>query len=142
MGYFSGCIPHLLLPSSSTNKNVFSIIFRFCGLARGWVVCAIYLDEPFITIVLGEATEFIKIGILPELVGKLFSKETSVISSLPSCYSSDVVWDSDEQDLEWCYCRKCEYGKIICCDTKDCPVPWYHSCLKITCVAKAKWFCL
>ena len=38
-----------------------------------------------------KAIELIKIGILPELVGKWYTKEPSVVSSRPSSYSSDIL---------------------------------------------------
>ena len=53
----------------------------------------IYLDEPFITIAFMKAIELIKIGILPELVGKWYTKEPSVVHHiLPAILQMSCLW--------------------------------------------------
>ena len=112
---------------------------KFCSLSYSdfvvWreeelFVQRIYLDEPFITIALEKASTFIKVGILPELTAKWYTRE-------PSTFSTNIITfmhEESESELkeEWCYCRKGSSGQMICCDSKDCPIQWYHTtCLKI-----------
>ena len=60
---------------------------------------------------------FIKIGILPEIIGKYYSKEP-VVNSLSSP-DQEIIdpTEVDEDKLLWCYCRRPEEGReIIACD--------------------------
>ena len=95
----------------------------------------VYLDEPFITIVLEMCKEFIIGGILPELLAKFYStdqKDSQVIM-----HNGDNV-----QDPVWCYCQQGETGETIGCDNPDCNIQWFHTaCLHITKIPKGKWFC-
>ena len=69
----------------------------------------IYLDEPFITISLEKCKEFIKVGVLPELVAKFYSRE-------PISSKSSALGTTDNNEL-WCYCRGEESGEMFGCDT-------------------------
>ncbi len=103
----------------------------------------IYLDEPFITYAFMKANDLIKVGILPELVGKWFSKQQNVSIPPSICYDvTTPVELDDESNQLWCYCRKGEFGKMIFCENNNCSIQWFHtSCLKIKRVPKGKWFC-
>ncbi len=77
-----------------------------------------------------KANELIKVGILPELVGKWFSKEQNV--SLPPSICSDVTTPvelDDKSNQLWCYCKKGEFGKMILYENNNCPIQWFHTCL-------------
>ena len=123
---------------------------KFCSLSYSdfvvWrekelFVQRIYLDEPFISVALEMAAMFIKVGILPELTAKWYSREPCTVS-VNLCSSVDVNEQSEDELDEWCYCRKGSSGQMICCDSKDCPIQWYHTtCLKIKKIPKGKWFC-
>ena len=92
-------------------------------------------------------TPLIKYAILPELVGKWFSKQT-VISDGSCSSSSNNVNDksSSSSNAGYCYCGKGEdYDDMIGCDNQQCPIGWFHySCLRMTeeDVPKGKYYCL
>ena len=68
---------------------------------------------------------FIKLGVLPELLGKRYSKEPISLST-PTPEPTEVehqdsIEVADGRGL-WCYCRKGEVGEMIACDDEDCSV--------------------
>lgn len=62
---------------------------------------------------------FIKLVILPELVGKWFTKQNVAVNE------NETPQEPDQGDKEqWCYCRKGEdYDAMIGCDNDQCPIP-------------------
>lgn len=89
----------------------------------------IYPNEPFITAVLEKCMKFIKICVLPELLGKWCTKEHTSPKSVAATESTD----NDHSDtMHWCYCRMEESGEMIACDNTNCPIEWFHTtCLNI-----------
>ena len=83
---------------------------------------------------------FIKFAILPELVGKWFTKQPV----LPLKPNSNEDTSSNLTPV-WCYCRRDEeFDTMIGCDNEQCTIQWYHlSCLQIpqSHVPKGKWYC-
>ena len=83
---------------------------------------------------------FIKFAILPELVGKWFTKQPV----LPLKPNSNEDTSSNLIPV-WCYCRRDEeFDTMIGCDNEQCTIQWYHlSCLQIpqSHVLKGKWYC-
>ena len=74
------------------------------------------------------ATKFLKVGILPELLGKWFSKAPS----FPTMQLPEEVPQGPTDDL-WCYYKRGEFGEKIACDNESCPIRWFHTqCLKMT----------
>lgn len=53
----------------------------------------VYLDEPFISFALEKCKEFIKVGVLPELLAKFYSRE-------PMSPTLSTSTTSDRTDLE------------------------------------------
>lgn len=104
----------------------------------------IYPDEPFITSVLKLCNTFIKTGILPEVIGKYYSKDPVLnITSLDQDQDNKDP-ETDQDELLWCYCRQpeCEGQEMIACDDNTCRIQWFHiSCLRLKKVPKGKWFC-
>ena len=94
-------------------------------------------DNDVISDALERATNFFKVGILPELVGMWFSKARSFTAMrLPEEVQQDPV-----DDL-WCHCKCGEFGEMIACDNELCPILWFHTkCLKMTCIPKNYWYC-
>ena len=98
------------------------------------------------------------VGLLPELIGKWFTRpaksptvanSTSLVldqpdGSLPSTStdnsSASTISAGDER---YCYCQGPEHGEMIGCDNSSCPYVWFHfDCLKLSAPPKAKkWFC-
>jgi len=106
----------------------------------------IELDEDFVDDAFHRAESFIKLAILPELVGKWFSKQ----NAMASCPSQDQDSNSASPVYMlsfngWSYCGKDEtFDTMIGCDSKDCKIQWYHlSYLKLTKdeIPRDKWFC-
>ena len=89
---------------------------------------------------------FIRLAILPELVGRWYTKQTTCV--IPST-SVEMIHDIDEDDSQpWCYCRRdASFDDMIGCDNADhCPIEWFHlSCLHLTQQQvpqdKRKWYC-
>uniref|UniRef100_A0A1X7SP42 PHD-type domain-containing protein n=1 Tax=Amphimedon queenslandica TaxID=400682 RepID=A0A1X7SP42_AMPQE len=100
----------------------------------------VYPDEPFISTVLEVANSFVKVGILPEIIGKHYSKIPVITSTL-----CEPVQDNEmsDQDRLWCYCQEPEDEReMICCDEHTCRIQWFHvSCLHIRQIPKGKWYC-
>ena len=94
-------------------------------------------DQEFIGSAMNKSMEFFKYVLLPELLGKYYTK-------LPSTTDSVVVEQEEEASAQrvWCYCRKEEHGQMIQCESGHCEIDWFHTdCLKISCVPKGKWLC-
>ena len=117
------------------------------------VILRIQPDDDFMAQAFDNATAFFKYGILPELVGKWYTKapvyrqilvneaqEPSAINSANSeVGSSTQMQNSDDV---WCYCKGKDEGKMIFCERDACPIGWFHTkCLKLTVIPKGKWYC-
>ena len=101
----------------------------------------IFPEEPFISIVLQQCETFIKVGILPEMLGKWYSKEP-ITKNQPSAEDTGNTETGTDQNELWCYCRQPEEGEMIGCDNNACLIQWFHiSCLHIKKIPKGKWFC-
>ena len=104
------------------------------------VIERIVPDRELIESALEKATIFFKYGILPEVLGKYYTK-------LPSTTDNLMTVSNDEEETSgetrvWCYCRKQEYGIMIQCESGSCEIDWFHTdCLKITRIPKGKWVC-
>ena len=93
------------------------------------------IDMEFIDDAIESVKPFLKLAILPELVGKWFTKQNVV----PDNPNDQPISSAAEV---WCYCKKEEdHGDIVGYDNEHC---WFHlSCLKLTRtqVPKGKWYC-
>ena len=88
------------------------------------------------SIVLEQCKSFIKIGILPELIGKYYLREPVVN------HPDQENIAETEQDELWRYCRQPEGDQqMIACDDNTCRIQWFYvSCLSIKKIPKCKWF--
>ena len=100
------------------------------------VVLRIQPDSKFITDTIARVTTFFKYGVMPELLGKWYSKA-------PVCPTETAIPSAtNDSSKHWCYCRGEESGQMIACDGDTCQVLWFHTdCLKIAKVPKGKWYC-
>ena len=105
---------------------------KVCGTGYGdfvvWhenklVIQRIYPDEELISSILSKATEFFKLGILPELLEKWYSRPPALpqSGSTSSTPTSDAPVNSSNSEL-WCFCRKEELGEMIACDNEYCKI--------------------
>ena len=105
----------------------------------------IYPDSAFVASALVKCELFVKVAILPELLGKWYSKEPikKQVTNVPDDHDhNNQTGDREQAGLLWCYCRKGEFGQMIGCDSTECHIQWFHtSCLRITKIPKGKWFC-
>ena len=95
------------------------------------IVIRTSLDELFMEETIAKAKIFFKHGILPELLGKWYSRPAMHLSTNTSPnYNASSVGLAGEQS--WCFCRKEEEGEMILCDNSNCPIQWFHlDCPKI-----------
>lgn len=92
-------------------------------------------DSLLMTEALAKAERFFTLCILPELVGKWFTRSRTNIGQI------DVENDEDDEG-RWCYCKESKGGDMVACDNAKCLIKWYHmSCLEITVSPKGKWMC-
>ena len=76
---------------------------------KQWFVQRIYPDEPFISNVLESCNTFIKIGILPEIIGKYYSKEPVVNVASPDQDQENA----DPETTRKNYCGVTAYNQKI-----------------------------
>lgn len=118
----------------------------------------IFADHDLWSQCVTKSTEFFKVCILPELLGRWYTRpcinvtepETSAepdnpTSTIalpgPSGLSDPSETESDATKL-YCYCQQPEHDEMIACDYSNCKYEWFHiECLKIKTVPKGKWFC-
>lgn len=87
-----------------------------------------------------KAANFHSIAIMPELVGRFYSRKNMPPVLTPK-NSNDTTNDSTDA---FCICRQGETDTMVACDNQNCPYKWFHlSCLKLTKsqLPKGKWFC-
>lgn len=92
-------------------------------------------DPNFWTIATREAREFFVNGILPEIMGKRYTRALVPCSkNLPS---------SDDDDAYWCICQQLiEDSTLIRCDNMNYKIKWYHpSCVQLKEIPQDKWLC-
>ncbi len=116
-----------------------------------WTECDVHIER----IELWEHVEprakaFFVQAILPEVVGKLFSKpQPSKVhgtqdNAMSALYS--VSDDGSEVPIVICRCR-CPYDaneRVVCCSNENCEFRWFHlKCLKLKRMPSCKlsWYC-
>ena len=84
------------------------------------VVQRIQPNEEFISAALERATLFFKFGILPEILGKWYSKAPLYLTSDGVGVTIKDPQYSDHVGKEvWCFCRQEESGQMIACDSEQ-----------------------
>lgn len=96
----------------------------------------ISLDEQFVLDAFKAASNFFTYGILPELLGKWYSK-------LPQyAVSTESHAQCPSPRSTWCFCQSEESGMMIACDNERCKIIWFHlNCLRLKKAPKGKWLC-
>jgi len=100
---------------------------------QGLYVERILPDVEFWVVAVAKATTFFNKCVLPEIVGKFYTRP-----SLPSSLTTPSV---DDDDAEWCTCQRYIEGSVLVgCDNSDCKVKWYHlQCLRLTSPPEGAW---
>ena len=115
---------------------------------RALFIERIFPDKDFCEQNVSKAKEFFLRGILPELIGRWFSRPTPTPQRTmgpenPAVHEAGEGSSSDMPPVAICYCRGGEHGQMVGCDNDDCPYQWFHlGCLKLKAFPKSKtWYC-
>ena len=103
-------------------------------------------DEMFWNDSVYKAQTFFKTCILPELLGKWYTRPSCDIRAVKTDQIPGPSGANDTstalQERKYCYCGGPEEGRMIGCDNEDCIIEWFHtSCLKINDIPRGKWYC-
>ena len=110
----------------------------------------IYPETEFMSTCVDQASRFFKHALLPELIGKFFSRPShgqSLSSDIGTLSDSNTKPDRSLSDCTpeppICYCRQPPSGRMVGCDNKSCKYEWFHfECLKLHSSPKRKrWYC-
>ena len=110
---------------------------------KGLFIERIFPDVDFWEQNVHEAKEFFVRGILPELIGRWYSRPATSATQGTSDSSSLEGSSSDGLHVQICYCRGGEHGQMVGCDNEHCPYQWFHlECLKLKAFPRSKtWYC-
>lgn len=100
----------------------------------------IEINIPFITFNIRKAELFFRIALLPELIGRWFSRPS--IQCTPQAITSIPPTDSQNSE-KFCYCQQVEHVDMVGCDNSKCQYQWFHlPCLGLTDFPHtSKWYC-
>lgn len=115
----------------------------------GILVERILKDNDFFDSHMGAVKHFFIYGILPEIVGKWYSRkpvaDADGVVQMPTMSEESEENNGQQQDdhtKSWCYCNQPEFGEMIMCDNKSCTIKWFHfDCLRLRHAPKGKWYC-
>ena len=80
-----------------------------------------YPCEQFFTAIVAKITTFYRNAILPELIGKWYTKKYST-----SAYANKPTSSSTSETTEWCYCKFNHEDDLIGCDNLQWSIQWFH----------------
>lgn len=106
-------------------------------------------DQHFWLDCLRKCTEFFRTCILPELLGRWYTRPCISSNSQDSTQAgpssaSERTSSHIEAAQTYCYCQghEQEGDEMIACDYPNCAIEWYHTrCLKIKSIPNGKWYC-
>ena len=73
------------------------------------------IDVPFLNDALEKAKKMFIDAIVPEVLGKWYSRQTTEYSYTESPQISSSIEKNTSPDI-WCFCRSEESGEMIACD--------------------------
>ena len=93
------------------------------------------LDEALLKSALPTAKTFFKICILPELLGKWYTRQHSTTEK-------DDSLQCEDDDGSWCHRKERKGGDMVACDSRSCTTKWFHfECVGLCTVRLGKWHC-
>ena len=93
-------------------------------------------DKPFLDDVIPRAQKFFNLCVLPELLGKWFTRSHGC--PVPRDIGEE---ETEEDDGSWCYCKLPKGGDMVCCEGRGC-IKWFHlECLQMVESPRGKWVC-
>ena len=104
-------------------------------------------DVPIIDSAMAKANTFVKIALLPELIGRWFTKQpiVPVDQAVPDHGSISGNPSTNDDTILCCYCQRDDSADdMICCDNDNCLIKWYHySCIGLTAkdIPDGDWYC-
>ena len=102
----------------------------FVWTRKDYHIERIFPDEDLWSKVVSKCSYFFNMALMPELIGKFFSREQYIQISENAV--SETV----------CYCRGKESGELFPCFNKQCKYGKFHlSCLKLKNKPRKKWLC-
>ncbi len=97
-------------------------------------------DHDFIASTIANVSAFFKLAVLPELVGKFFSKTFS--APVGNDCSSEVVDNQEVAAQHCCLCKQTRPSETVTCGNDNCLIKDFHlGCLKMKAKPKRKWYC-
>ena len=95
----------------------------------------INVDMTFLTENVAKALRFYKLAILPELVGKWYSRD-----HVPCPHIESIALENNSEIC--CTCGESKQGDTVVCSDKACVISRYHLiCLGLVDKPQGKWFC-
>ena len=96
-------------------------------------------DHEFWNTAVTKAMAFFNNGILPELMGKFYTRSGSMALLAPS----DPTELTDDEEVPWCTCQQfIEDSELIGCDNEQCNIQWFHmNCFNLEQAPEGEWFC-
>ena len=102
----------------------------------------ITFNKTFIDEKLKQAERLFWLAIIPELLGKWFTRDHIKLPTVDHDENDDDVGQTEEDDGRWCFCKTPKGGSMIGCEDPSCVTKWFHlSCLRMEKCPKNKWFC-
>ncbi len=111
------------------------------------VIERITTDRDFFDSLIEHIEHFFKYGMLPEIIGKWYTRKpiadsTGIVPQPSTSVASLEVKDNEDYERCWCYCNQPSFGTMIGCDNNKCSIEWFHcECLRLRCPPKGKWYC-
>ena len=76
------------------------------------------------------AEDFLKLCILPELLGKWFTRKAKDDKEI------------EEDNGSWCFCKEIKGGDMVQCDNSTCRIKWFHlDCVRMSEIPIGRWLC-
>ena len=118
---------------------------------NGLAMERILRDPTFYAELIGRVEHFFIYGILPEIVGKCYTRkpianEAGVVcvpqTTESTTHEDKEVDDETDHEKSWCFCGEPGFGEMIMCDNPQCTLTWFHfECLRLQRAPKGKWYC-
>jgi len=145
---------------SQVQLQLFVTDTEFCDFVV-WTEAAVFVqtvhfNKDFVREMLPKMDHFFITGILPELVGRCFSRTQpchSQSQALPQDETDSNVGQHETESLQpptqsqneevYCTCNRGEdEDDMVACDNKDCSIEWFHFfCVGIKSKPKGRWYC-
>ena len=130
------------------------IVILFCGRREIYTLKDCTLMKSFGQLMLSEPKCYSKTQILPELIGRFYSRthqsssnECSGSNTQATTVTSPTTSDDSNSEFEdytkYCYCQGTKDGEMVGCDNPKCTYQWFHLiCLHLDAAPTSKyWYC-